>query len=59
VLVTGMFIGTIFTLFVVPAIYSLLAGDHSKHKNGLDKSEGSVEEQELYDLEEEERAFAN
>lgn len=29
VLVTGMFIGTAFTLFVVPAIYSLLAGDHS------------------------------
>jgi multidrug efflux pump len=30
VLVVGMAIGTIFTLFVVPAFYVLLAKDHSK-----------------------------
>ncbi len=30
VLVGGMFIGTLFTLFVVPSIYMLIARDHSK-----------------------------
>ena len=30
VLTTGMFIGTAFTLFVVPAIYMLVASDRSK-----------------------------
>ncbi|MEW5772990.1 MAG: efflux RND transporter permease subunit [Thermodesulfobacteriota bacterium] len=30
VLVGGMFIGTVFTLFVIPAIYMLIAKDHSK-----------------------------
>lgn len=30
-LVTGMIIGTLFTLFVVPAIYVVLAKDHQKH----------------------------
>ena len=30
VLVGGMFIGTIFTLFVVPSIYMLIARDHAK-----------------------------
>ena len=30
VIVTGMTIGTIFTLFVVPAFYMLLAADHHK-----------------------------
>jgi multidrug efflux pump len=29
VLVTGMSIGTLFTLFVVPSIYVLIAKDHS------------------------------
>ena len=29
VLVTGMFIGTVFTLFVVPSIYVLLARNHA------------------------------
>src|SRR5262245_52344028 len=29
VLVTGMCVGTLFTLFVVPVVYSLLAGQHS------------------------------
>ncbi|WP_394834712.1 efflux RND transporter permease subunit [Pendulispora rubella] len=32
VLVGGMFIGTLFTLFVVPAVYVLLAKDHSKER---------------------------
>jgi len=29
-LVTGMIIGTVFTLFVVPSIYMLVAKDHAK-----------------------------
>jgi multidrug efflux pump len=32
VLVGGMFVGTIFTLFVVPSIYMLIARDHSKDR---------------------------
>jgi len=32
VLVGGMTIGTIFTLFVLPSLYILLAKDHSKHR---------------------------
>jgi multidrug efflux pump len=32
VLVGGLFIGTLFTLFVVPSIYMLLARDHSKDR---------------------------
>jgi multidrug efflux pump len=32
VLVTGMIIGTSFTLFVVPAVYLLIAKDHSKDR---------------------------
>jgi len=28
VLVTGMTVGTLFTLFVVPVVYSLIAGQH-------------------------------
>jgi multidrug efflux pump len=32
VLVGGMTIGTFFTLFVVPAVYVLLARDHSKDR---------------------------
>jgi multidrug efflux pump len=31
VLVSGMLIGTIFTLFVVPVIYSIIAKDHAKN----------------------------
>jgi multidrug efflux pump len=33
VLVGGMSIGTLFTLFVVPSIYMLVARDHSKERN--------------------------
>jgi multidrug efflux pump len=32
VLVGGMFIGTLFTLFVVPSIYMLIARDHGKDR---------------------------
>jgi multidrug efflux pump len=34
VLVGGLFIGTLFTLFVVPSIYMLVARDHSKDRQG-------------------------
>ena len=30
VIATGLSIGTLFTLFVVPAVYMLIAADHSK-----------------------------
>jgi multidrug efflux pump len=33
VLVGGMAIGTIFTLFVIPSIYMLVARDHSKDRD--------------------------
>ena len=32
VLVGGMFIGTLFTLFVIPSIYMLIARDHGKDR---------------------------
>ena len=32
VLVTGMIVGTLFTLFVVPVFYTLIAADHSKQQ---------------------------
>jgi multidrug efflux pump len=32
VLVTGMAVGTLFTLFFVPAIYLLIARDHRAHE---------------------------
>jgi len=32
VLVGGMFIGTLFTLFVVPSIYMLVAKDHTRDR---------------------------
>jgi len=35
VLVGGMFIGTLFTLFVVPSIYMLIAKDHSRDRERL------------------------
>ena len=31
VIASGISIGTLFTLFVVPAVYLLLAADHSRH----------------------------
>ncbi|MRD71887.1 MMPL family transporter [Rhodocyclus tenuis] len=35
VVVSGMMIGTLFTLFVLPTIYSLLARDHHAHANSM------------------------
>jgi multidrug efflux pump len=32
VLVGGMFIGTLFTLFIIPSIYMLIARDHGKDR---------------------------
>jgi multidrug efflux pump len=32
VLVGGLFVGTLFTLFVVPSIYMLIARDHSRDR---------------------------
>ncbi|MBL8998890.1 MAG: hypothetical protein JNL44_16390, partial [Gemmatimonadetes bacterium] len=32
VLVAGMTISTLFTLFVVPSIYAIIAADHSKRR---------------------------
>jgi multidrug efflux pump len=32
VLVGGLFVGTLFTLFVVPSIYMLVARDHSRDR---------------------------
>jgi multidrug efflux pump len=34
VLVGGMFIGTLFTLFIIPSIYMLIARDHGKDRDG-------------------------
>jgi multidrug efflux pump len=38
VLVAGMIVGTLFTLFVVPAFYSIIAGKHQPHED-LDEEE--------------------
>jgi multidrug efflux pump len=45
VLVTGMTVGTLFTLFVVPVFYSLIAAQHQPNAT-LDEAE-SIEEDEL------------
>jgi multidrug efflux pump len=43
VLVTGMIVGSIFTLFVVPVFYSLIAANHQKAANAEeDVTETSV-----------------
>ena len=36
VLVTGMIIGTFFTLFMVPSLYTYIAGDHSKKEEDIE-----------------------
>ena len=38
VLVGGMTIGTLFTLFVVPSVYVLIAKDHSKERESSRRS---------------------
>jgi multidrug efflux pump len=43
VIMTGISIGTLFTLFVVPAIYMLIATDHAKQHAKLVSDDGSLE----------------
>ena len=48
VLVGGMAIGTVFTLFVIPAIYMLMAKDHQKEAEGqrlLDEENKALDEE--------------
>ncbi|HKJ00587.1 MAG TPA: efflux RND transporter permease subunit [bacterium] len=42
VIATGLAIGTLFTLFVVPAMYMLLAADHSRHTAAGDPPGGDA-----------------
>jgi multidrug efflux pump len=44
VLVGGMSIGTLFTLFVVPSVYVLIAKDHRKEKAERDARENAADE---------------
>jgi len=39
VIASGLAIGTLFTLFVVPAVYMLIAADHSKHAESEEAAE--------------------
>jgi multidrug efflux pump len=39
VIASGLTIGTLFTLFVVPAVYVMLAADHSKKRGAIDHVE--------------------
>ena len=39
VIASGLAIGTLFTLFVVPAVYLLIAADHSKHAEAQEAAE--------------------
>ena len=44
VIATGLSIGTLFTLFVVPAVYLLIATDHSRARAGEEgHGEGEME----------------
>jgi multidrug efflux pump len=44
VLVGGMAIGTLFTLFVLPSIYTLIAKDHSAESTADEESETALSE---------------
>jgi multidrug efflux pump len=45
VLVGGMSIGTLFTLFVVPSVYVLIAKDHTKdHARDLERASAAIPE---------------
>jgi multidrug efflux pump len=39
VIASGLAIGTLFTLFIVPAVYMLIAADHSKHAEAEEPAE--------------------
>jgi multidrug efflux pump len=58
VLVTGMIIGTIFTLFVVPVFYSLLAANHAP-AYAADAFEGRADDREYANLGEPIAAFGD
>ena len=45
VILTGMSIGTLFTLFVVPAMYMFLAGEHTHEPTGEVAVTGSARSQ--------------
>jgi multidrug efflux pump len=47
VLVAGMAIGTVFTLFVVPALYTLLAAEHRRSEVASDEAELPLEGSDL------------
>ena len=42
ILVAGMLIGTLFTLFILPSVYLLLASNHKKGEASLDAYDGGV-----------------
>ncbi|MFZ5779300.1 MAG: efflux RND transporter permease subunit [Pseudomonadota bacterium] len=44
VIATGIALGTLFTLFVVPAVYLMLAADHSKEGHGREHRDGQAPE---------------
>ena len=46
-LVSGMIIGTAFTLFVVPAVYMLIAKDHTKDLERRGEKPSRAEERKL------------
>jgi multidrug efflux pump len=46
-LVTGMFIGTLFTVFVVPSVYMLVAKDHTKDRQRRGEGPAEPEAREL------------
>jgi multidrug efflux pump len=48
VLVTGMIIGTCLTLFVLPAVYMLIAKDHTKHRERHGSFSPAPEERKLH-----------
>jgi multidrug efflux pump len=46
VLVGGMTIGTIFTLFIIPSLYMLIAKDHHRNRAGAETEDRPAEEEE-------------
>ena len=48
VLVTGMIVGTLLTLFVLPAVYMLVAKNHNKNRRREGELSESPEERKLY-----------
>jgi multidrug efflux pump len=42
VIFSGLSIGTLFTLFVVPAVYMLLAADHHAQRSGASSEASAI-----------------